>query len=212
MATVKIHRMTDVLLIVDVQNDFMPSGALPVPQGDQVIPVINRLLMDRFSCAVATQDWHPGNHLSFASQHDGMRPFQSIQLPYGEQTIWPDHCVQGTEGAALCATLDSSQVQCVIRKGFRRDVDSYSAFCENDLRTTTGLDAYLRARGICRVFITGLARGYCTDFSAADAVEAGYETFLIEDACRGITPEATDFQTRRLLDRGVRFVNSAMFD
>ncbi len=209
---VKIDPATDVMLIVDLQNDFMPSGALPVPQGDQVIPVINLLLRDRFSCAVATQDWHPANHLSFASQHDGMQPFQTIELPYGEQTVWPDHCVQGTEGAAFCATLDTSYVQCIIRKGFRRDVDSYSAFRENDLRTTTGLDAYLRARGVSRVFITGLARGYCTDFSAADAVEAGFETFLIEDACRGITPAATELQTRRLLDRGVRFVNSLMFD
>ena len=205
---VKIDQITDVLLIVDVQDDFMPSGALPVPQGDQVIPVINRLLTDRFSSAVATQDWHPARHLSFASQHHGKQPFQTIHLPYGEQTVWPDHCVWGTKGAALCAALDTSSVQCVIRKGFRRDVDSYSAFRENDLRTTTGLDAYLRARGVRRVFITGLARGYCTDFSAADAVQAGYETILIEDACRGITAAATDIQTARLRGCGVSFVTS----
>ncbi len=205
---VKIDHATDALLIIDIQNDFMPSGALPVPGGDEVIPVINALLQDRFSLAIATQDWHPANHLSFASQHDGMQPFQTIQLAYGEQTVWPDHCVQNTVGAALCAGLDTAQVQCMIRKGFRRHVDSYSAFRENDLQTTTGLEGYLRARGVRRVFITGLARGYCTDFSAADAVEAGYETFLIEDACRGITPEATQVQTERLLGYGVQFIKS----
>jgi nicotinamidase/pyrazinamidase len=204
----KIDTTTDVLLIVDVQNDFMPHGALPVPKGDEVIPVINRLLQNHFTFASATQDWHPANHLSFASQHQGSQPFRTIQLAYGEQTVWPDHCVQGTSGAELCAELETTNVQCVIRKGFRREVDSYSAFRENDLRTPTGLNGYLHARGARRVFITGLARGYCTDFSAADAVEAGYETFLIEDACRGITPEATLVQTERLTKCGVRFITA----
>jgi nicotinamidase/pyrazinamidase len=167
---VKIDNATDVLLIIDVQNDFMPNGALPVPEGDKVINVINALQQDRFSFAVATQDWHSADHASFASQHDGNQPFDTIHLSYGEQTLWPDHCVQGTNGASLCADLQTAQVQCIIRKGFRRDVDSYSAFRENDLQTATGLDGYLRARGIRRVFITGLARGFCTDFSAADAI------------------------------------------
>ena len=205
---VRIDEDTDVLLVIDVQNDFMPSGALPVPDGDQVIPVINGLLGNVFRQAVATQDWHPADHRSFASQHKGIEAFQSIQLPYGEQTVWPDHCVQGTAGAALCTCLDQSRVQCIMRKGFRRNIDSYSAFRENDRQTLTGLDGYLRARGIRRVFITGLARGYCTDFSAADAVQAGYETILIEDACRGITAEATDIQTARLRGCGVSFVTS----
>jgi nicotinamidase/pyrazinamidase len=173
-----------------------------------VIPIINRLLQNHFSFAVATQDWHPADHLSFASQHHGLQPFQTIRAAYGDQTVWPDHCVQNTEGAALCAGLNTTKVQSVIRKGFRREVDSYSAFRENDLQTVTGLNGYLRARGARRIFVTGLARGYCTDFSAADAVEAGYETFLIEDACRGITPEATQAQTERLTRCGVRFITA----
>jgi nicotinamidase/pyrazinamidase len=204
-----IDEMSDVLLIVDVQNDFMPGGALAVPEGDQVVPVINHLLQDHFSVAVATQDWHPAGHSSFASQHEGVEPFQSIRLAYGEQTVWPDHCVQGTRGASLCESLDTSRVHCIIRKGFRSEIDSYSAFRENDRQTLTGLDGYLRARGVRRVFVTGLARGYCTDFSAADAVQAGYETFLIEDACRGITPEATQAQTERLLSLGVCFIHAS---
>ncbi len=206
---VTIDKETDLLLAIDVQNDFMPSGTLPVPEGGEVIPVINRLLQERFLQSVATQDWHPADHLSFASQHTGTEAFQTIQLPYGEQTVWPDHCVQGTPGAALCVGLDASRVQCIIRKGFRREIDSYSAFRENDRLTVTGLDGYLRARGIRRVFVAGLARGYCTDFSAADAAEAGYETFLIEDACRGITARATEAQTSRLIACGVRFVRSS---
>jgi nicotinamidase/pyrazinamidase len=205
---VTLDMATDVLLIVDIQNDFMPAGALAVPNGDEVIPVINGLLRNRFSMAVATQDWHPADHMSFASQHTGIAPFQSVHLAYGEQTVWPDHCVQNTPGAALCGDLDMSHVQCVVRKGFRRGIDSYSAFRENDRQTATGLDGYLRARGVRRVFVTGVARGYCTDFSAADSVDAGYETFLIEDACRGISAETTEAQTVRLLGCGVRFVAS----
>jgi nicotinamidase/pyrazinamidase len=203
-----IDEKTDVLLVIDVQNDFMPGGRLPVPEGDQVIPVINGLLRNCFRLAVATQDWHPANHVSFASQHVGTEAFQSIQLPYGEQTLWPDHCVQGTPGAELSDELDIAHMQCIIRKGFRREIDSYSAFRENDRKTFTGLDGYLRARGVHRVFIVGLARGYCTDFSASDAMEAGYETFLIEDGCRGITIEATQGQTKRLHERGVRFLST----
>jgi nicotinamidase/pyrazinamidase len=203
-----IDTTTDVLLVIDIQNDFMPGGKLAVPEGNQVIPVVNALLRDCFCQAVATQDWHPTDHSSFASQHMGTEAFQSIQVSYGEQTVWPDHCVQGTHGAKLCSQLELAQVQCVLRKGFRRDIDSYSAFRENDRRTVTGLDGYLRARGVRRVFVAGLARGYCTDFSAADAAEAGYETFLIEDGCRGITIEATHAQTKRLHKCGVRFVTS----
>ncbi len=205
----RIAQETDILLIVDLQNDFMPNGALPVPDGDQTIPIINDLLKAHFRHAVATQDWHTANHISFASQHPGKNPFDIIDLPYGAQTLWPDHCVQNTPGAALHAQLDTSRVECIIRKGFRQDIDSYSAFRENDQRTITGLDGYLRARGFNRVFIAGLARGYCTDFSAADAASAGYETFVIDNACRGITPEATTAQTSRLVALGVRFIDSS---
>ena len=206
---VTIDAKTDMLLVIDIQNDFMPGGALAVSEGDRVIPVINRLLKHRFLRAVATQDWHPADHLSFASQHQGRQAFDEVELSYGKQTVWPDHCVQGTAGAALCDDLDLAHVQCVIRKGFRRDIDSYSAFRENDRQTVTGLHGYLRARGVERVFVAGLARGYCTDFSAADAIEAGYETFLIEDACRGLTAEATEQQTVRLRDAGVHLITSA---
>jgi len=202
-----IRPETDLLLVVDVQPDFMPGGALPVPEGDAVVPVINRLL-GRFAHAVATQDWHPADHASFASQHPGQRPFASVTLAYGEQTLWPDHCVQGTRGADLHPDLDARRFELVLRKGFRPAIDSYSGFRENDRSTPTGLHGYLRERGFRRLFVAGLARGYCTDYTAEDAAELGYEVMLIEDACRGITPEATETGTRRLRERGVRFLRS----
>lgn len=197
----------DLLLVVDLQPDFIPGGALPVPEGDAVLPVINAL-MPRFGNIAATQDWHPADHASFASQHPGKAPFDTATLAYGEQVLWPDHCVQGTPGAALHPALNADRIQMVIRKGFRRAIDSYSAFRENDRRTGTGLHGYLKERGITRVFIAGLARGYCTDFSAEDAAELGYEVVLVEDACRGITLEATAAGTARLRARGVRFITS----
>lgn len=206
-ALIHIDPDTDILVLVDVQPDFMPGGALPVPGGDAVVPVINRLL-GQFAHGVATQDWHPADHASFASQHPGRQPFDTATLPYGEQTLWPDHCVQGTPGAEIHPGIDTAKVELVIRKGFRRMIDSYSAFRENDRTTRTGLNGYLRERGFRRVFVTGLARGYCTDFTAEDAADLGFEAFLIEDACRGITQEATDAGTRRLAAKGVRLIDS----
>ena len=203
---IQIEPATDMLLVLDLQNDFMPGGALAVPGGDQVVGVINRLMVDRFAHGIATQDWHPRDHVSFASRHAGKRPFDVIRASYGDQTLWPDHCIQGSWGAELRGDLNMSRIEAVIRKGFRCETDSYSAFRENDRCTVTGLDGYLRARGFRRIFVAGLARGYCTDYSAEDAAGAGYETFLIEDACRGITQEATDAETSRLLARGVRLV------
>jgi nicotinamidase/pyrazinamidase len=204
----RIEAETDVLLVADPQYDFMPGGALAVAGGHEVVPVVNRLLRECFSHAVATQDWHPPDHTSFASQHPGRQAFETIRLYYGDQTLWPDHCLQGSRGAEFHDDFDQARIELIIRKGYHRGVDSYSAFRENDRRTRTGLAGYLRERGFRRVFVCGLARGYCTDYSAEDAVEAGFETVLIEDACRGITPEATEAGTARLLARGVRFTRS----
>lgn len=175
----------DALLIIDVQNDFCPGGALPVPHGDEVVPIINQL-SPLFHCIVLTQDWHPAAHHSFASSHCGASPFSTIALTYGGQTLWPDHCIQTTEGAAFHRALDTSRAQIVLRKGFRREIDSYSAFQENDRATKTGLAGYLRELGIERVFLTGLAFDYCVRYSAVDARSAGFKAVVIEDACRAI--------------------------
>ncbi|MDO4682401.1 MAG: bifunctional nicotinamidase/pyrazinamidase [Lautropia sp.] len=176
---------TAALLVVDVQNGFMPGGGLPVPDGDAVVPVINRLA-PRFDNVVVTQDWHPADHVSFAANHPGRQPFETITLPYGEQVLWPVHCVAGSEDAALHPALSLPQAQLIIRKGFHREVDSYSAFTEADRSTTTGLAAYLSARGIRQLFICGLATDYCVAWTALDARAAGFEAWVIEDACRGI--------------------------
>jgi len=178
-------RDDDVLLATDVQLDFMPGGALAVRKGDEIVPLVNAL-MRRFAYVVATQDWHPKGHASFASSHPGSAPFETKRLDYGDQTLWPDHCVQGTEGAALHPALDADLAFLILRKGMNAGVDSYSAFVEADGKTTTGLAALLRARGARRVFTCGLATDYCVAFSALDARAAGFETFVIDDACRAI--------------------------
>lgn len=175
----------DVLIIIDVQNDFCPGGALAVPHGDEVVPVVSRLAR-RFPHVVMTQDWHTPGHLSFASAHPGKKPFDTTELSYGTQVLWPDHCVQGTPGAAFHADLDVPQVELIVRKGFRRVIDSYSAFFENDRSTATGLGGYLRERGFRRVFLAGLATDFCVRYSAEDAQRLGFEAIVIEDACRGI--------------------------
>ena len=175
----------DLLLIIDVQNDFCPGGALAVADGDAVIPVINRLAT-RFDHVVLTQDWHPPGHSSFATSHSGASPFAIVDMPYGPQTLWPDHCIQGTAGAAFHAQLETGRAELVIRKGYRREIDSYSAFYENDRRTPTGLAGYLRERGLRKVFLAGLATDYCVHYSAADARRLGYEAVVVEAGCRGI--------------------------
>jgi len=175
----------DALLIVDVQNDFCPGGALPVPHGDEVVPIINRL-SPLFHCVVLTQDWHPRGQLSFASRHPGKEPFSTTQVAYGEQTLWPDHCIQGTEGAAFHKDLDTTRARLILRKGFRQEIDSYSAFQENDRATKTGLAGHLHEWGVTRIFFTGLAYDYCVRHSAVDARAAGFEVVVIEDACRAI--------------------------
>jgi nicotinamidase/pyrazinamidase len=178
-------RDDDLLLIIDVQNDFCPGGALAVADGDAVVPVINRLA-GRFGHVVLTQDWHPAGHSSFATSHRGSAAFESIAMPYGQQTLWPDHCVQGTPGAAFHPDLQTEQAELVIRKGFRSAIDSYSAFYENDRRTPTGLAGYLRERGLRRVFLAGLATDFCVHYSAVDARRLDFDTVLIEDGCRAI--------------------------
>jgi nicotinamidase/pyrazinamidase len=179
-----------VLLVVDVQNDFLPGGILAVPKGDEVVPVINRLAK-RFANVVLTQDWHPPDHQSFASRHPGRKPFETMELAYGTQVLWPDHCVQGTSGAALHEDLAVPHAQLVIRKGFRRTVDSYSAFREADRKTVTGLAAYLGARGLARVFVAGLATDFCVAWSAIDARAEGFETYVVEDATRAIDTQGS---------------------
>ncbi len=175
----------DVLLAIDLQLDFMPGGALAVDDGDTIVPLVNAL-MRRFANVVVTQDWHPPGHASFSSRHPGAGPFDTKQLDYGEQTLWPDHCVQGTAGAALHPALATELAFLILRKGMHAGVDSYSAFVEADRKTTTGLAALLKARGLKRVFACGLATDYCVAFSALDARKEGFETFVIDDACRAI--------------------------
>jgi len=175
----------DILIVVDMQNDFCPGGALAVPQGDEIVPTVNRLAAE-FAHVILTQDWHPPGHASFASSHAGKQPFQTIELAYGQQILWPDHCVQGTQGAAFHSGLDVPHAELVIRKGFRSAIDSYSAFRENDRRTPTGLAGYLKERGFERITLCGLATDFCVFYSAIDGREAGFEVGVITSACRGI--------------------------
>ena len=176
---------TEALIVIDVQNDFCPGGALAVAEGDKIISRINGL-MDDFAVTVLTQDWHPANHSSFASNHTGKAPFETLTMSYGPQTLWPDHCIQGTAGAEFHADLRTDPAQLVIRKGFRPAIDSYSAFFENDRSMTTGLDGYLRARGVTGVTFVGLATDFCVAYSALDAARLGYNATVLLGACRGI--------------------------
>ena len=188
-ASVKIDD-SSALLVIDVQNCFLPGGSLAVKDGDQVVPVINGIAKS-FANVVMTQDWHTPGHISFASSHDGKKPFETIELKYGKQVLWPDHCVQGTEGAALSKDLAIPQAELIIRKGYHKDVDSYSAFTEADGKTTTGLAAWLKARKLKRLFVAGLATDFCVAWTAIDARKAGFETYVVEDACRGIDTQGS---------------------
>jgi len=184
------------LLVVDPQNDFCPGGALAVPGGQEIIPLINALA-PRFRQVLLTQDWHPPGHASFASSHPGRKPFESLDFPYGPQTLWPDHCVQGTPGAEFHPDLRLPGATLILRKGFHRDIDSYSAFLENDRRTATGLAGYLRERGIGRLYLAGLALDYCVHYSAVDGRAAGFEVVVLVDACRAIDLEGSLAAARR---------------
>lgn len=198
----------DVLIVVDVQVDFLPGGALAVPDGDAVIAPINRLSR-AFRHVVLTQDWHPEGHASFASSHPDRQPFETTELRYGPQVLWPDHCVQGTPGAEITRDLDIPHAQLVIRKGYNAGIDSYSGFREADRRTSTGLAGYLKERGFRRVFCAGLALDFCVAWTALDAAEAGFETWLIEDASRAIDTNGSLEKARRDLEAaGVRMITS----
>jgi nicotinamidase/pyrazinamidase len=205
----------DALIVIDVQNDFCPGGPLAVPDGDAVIAPIHEIA-PHFQHIVLTQDWHPANHSSFATAHAGKKPYQQIELSYGMQTLWPDHCVQGTTGAEFHHALQLTQAELILRKGFRSQIDSYSAFFENDRVTPTGLAGYLRERGLTRVFVAGLAYDFCVGYSALDARRLGLPAFILRDACRAINLNGsvakieTEFaasrvvlmETRELRDQG----------
>lgn len=199
---------SEALIVVDLQNDFCPGGALAVEGGHEIVPVVNRLVAE-FDHVVLTQDWHPAGHSSFASSHSGRQPFEMIEMPYGLQTLWPDHCVQATSGAAFHPDFDHDKAELIIRKGFRHDIDSYSAFFENDHQTPTGLAGYLRERGIESVTLVGLATDYCVAYSALDAVTLGFATNVRLDGCRGIDlGGSVATMTERMSQAGVNLLVS----
>lgn len=193
----------EALIVIDVQNDFCPGGALAVPGGDQVIGQINAM-MDEYTCVVLTQDWHPADHASFADNHPGAAPYDTIEMGYGTQVLWPRHCVQGSQGAAFHPDLRTDPAQLIIRKGFRSEVDSYSAFFENDKTTPTGLEGFLRSRGVRTLTMVGLAEDFCVAYSASDAAQLGFNVTLLQSACRAIDLNGSLAQSRKeLLARGV---------
>ena len=201
-------RDQDVLLVVDIQNDFCPEGRLAVPRGDEVVPVINQLAT-RFKHVVLTQDWHPPGHLSFASAHPGRKPYDTIGMSYGPQILWPDHCVQETSGAEFRKDLQIAHAELILCKGYHPDIDSYSAFYENDRRTRTGLAGYLRERGLTRVFLAGLAFDFCVRYSSEDAKHEGFEVVVFEDACRAIDIDGSMLATRKTFNAiGIRCVSA----
>jgi nicotinamidase/pyrazinamidase len=201
---------SDVLLVIDVQNDFCDGGPLAVPGGQDVVPVIHRIAA-LFQHVIMTQDWHPPDHHSFASNHPGRAPFETIETAHGEQVLWPDHCVEGSIGAAFHPHLHPDHAELILRKGCRSDIDSYSAFRENDRITRTGLTGYLRERGLWRIFHAGLAYDYCVRYSAIDSMQAGFETYVVEDACRAIGMGDSVAATNHAFSKaGVRRITSEM--
>lgn len=200
----------DVFIVVDVQKCFIPGGSLAVNQGDEIVPLINEIAK-KFENVVLTQDWHTADHVSFASQHEGKKPFETIQLSYGTQVLWPDHCVQGTDGADFAPGLSIPHAMLVIRKGFHRDVDSYSTFLEADKKTPTGLTGYLRQKGIKNCYLAGLATDFCVGWSAIDARAAGFKACVIEDASRGINLGGTGLEAawKEMIAKGVKRIQSS---
>lgn len=199
---------TDLLVVVDMQNDFIAGGAMAVPNGHLVIPVVNRLAR-RFHHVVLTQDWHPAHHTSFASSHAGRTPYDQIRLSYGPQILWPDHCIQGSIGAEFVPDLDIAHAELILRKGYDRHIDSYSAFYENDRHTPTGLRSYAQERGFKRIFLAGLAFDFCIRYSAEDAYRSGFRVIVVEDACQAIDVAGSDTATRASLAAlGIGLVSS----
>lgn len=198
---------TDALIVIDVQNDFCDGGALAVPGGGEVVEPINAL-MEEFAIVVLSQDWHPAEHASFASQHADHVPYEMIEMPYGPQVLWPDHCVQGSAGAAFRAGLNADRAQALVRKGFHPAIDSYSAFFENDQTTPTGLEGYLRSRGVTSVTVVGLALDFCVNFSAVDAARLGFETRVLPSLCRAIDLDGSLAAAHRAMgEAGVRLAD-----
>lgn len=196
------------LLIVDLQNDFCPGGALAVPEGDAIVPVVNKLI-DRFDIIIQTQDWHPPGHSSFASSHDGKNPYNTVELKYGTQVLWPDHCVQGTKGAEFHPGLKTNKTQVIIRKGFRNEIDSYSTFFENDQKTNTGLTGYLRERGITDLYTVGLATDFCVKWSILDGIDEGFNMYIIKDAVQGIDLDGSlDAAWAEIKEKGATILTS----
>ncbi len=197
---------TEALIVIDVQNDFCPGGALAVAEGDRIVAGINAALGE-FRVRILTQDWHPANHLSFATMHPGAAPFEVIQMPYGPQVLWPVHCVQGSDGALFHAALETDRADMIIRKGFRPAIDSYSAFFENDRTTPTGLEGYLRSRGVTTLTLVGLATDFCVNYSALDAARLGFDVTVDEALCRAIDLDGSLVQARAEMKKsGVRLI------
>jgi nicotinamidase/pyrazinamidase len=204
----ELKSATDVLLVVDVQNDFCPGGALAVDRGDEVVPIINRL-SQRFDHVILTQDWHPRGHISFASAHPGHKPYETAEAAYGTQALWPDHCIQATRGADFHAGLQVPHAELIVRKGFRRDIDSYSAFLENDHTTPTGLAGYLRERGLKRIFVCGLAYDFCVRHSAIEGTAFDFEAIVIEDACRPVDlPGSVEATHQAFAEAGIQRISA----
>ncbi|MCP9481001.1 bifunctional nicotinamidase/pyrazinamidase [Shimia sp. CNT1-13L.2] len=198
--------MSNALIVIDVQNDFCPGGALAVPEGDLIVPGINALMQD-FDAVILTQDWHPNGHSSFATSHAGKAPFDMTEMPYGPQVLWPNHCVQGSEGAAFHADLDTTRADLIIRKGYNPAIDSYSAFFENDQTTPTGLEGYLNTRGITALTLVGLATDFCVAFSAQDAARLGFDVTVRSDLCRAIDLDGSlTASLTGMKDAGVRIL------
>ena len=197
------------LVLIDIQNDFCPGGALAVDKGDEIVEISNKI-QEQFKIKIITQDWHPSTHKSFASNHEGKEPLSTVEMFYGQQVLWPNHCIQGTEGSKFHSKLITDSADLIIRKGFRPEIDSYSAFFENDQKTPTGLDGYLKSRGVNKIYLCGLALDFCVYFSAIDGAELGYNVNVVQDACRAIDLDGSlEKSLNDMKSKGVKFLSTS---